>query len=155
MMNTTQAFLLLMWAIIGLLLVVFSPTRRFRAQVGGLSNEEVTLVLRQKDEQGIPYGCRCLPGWLLELVQTVVVEPIYLLWSLLSHVGQREIAYGALAALLVNVVLVSIITHIVRKVRGGGLYPKITWVTWICIFIASLPTLYLWYLFFVVIGIIR
>ncbi|HLZ62136.1 MAG TPA: hypothetical protein VKR06_34765 [Ktedonosporobacter sp.] len=151
-MNVAQPFLLLMWVITGLCLVLVSPSRRFRKEVGGLSNAEVSTLLRQKD-QGLTLGCRRLPGLLLESVQTIVVEPVYLLWGLLAHVGQKEFAYGALAAVLVNVLL-SIVAYIIRKARSQ-FYPKITWSTWIWTCIASLPTLYLWYLFFVVVGVAR
>jgi hypothetical protein len=152
-MNVAQTFLLLIWAIIGLSLVLLSPSRRIQKEVGGFSDAEVDAVLRQKDEKGLTLGCRRLPGLLLELVQTYGVELVYLLWGLLAHIGQKEFAYGALAAFLINK-LHALVAFTIRKARNHP-HPKITWSTWVLAFIASLPTLYLWYLFFVVIGILR
>lgn len=149
-MTVTQTFFLLMWAIIGLCLVVFSPSRRFMKGEGGNADTEVTALLQPKDAQGIMLEGCLWAGLLLEFIQTIVVEPAYFLWGLLTHVGQKEFAYGALAGLLLNVLL-SIVDYLVSKARHQR-YPQITWFTWLVTCIAALPTLYLWYLFCVLVG---
>lgn len=149
-MSTLQTWFLLFWAIVGLGLVVFSPSRKINAKMSGLTPTEATLHAQQARTNGEKtISCGWVLAWLLEIAQTVVVEPGYLLWALLNHVGTRQIALVDLIIVLGNVFITMALWATGKRV----VFPKITWFYWVKVFIFSLPTAFLWYLFLVAIGV--
>lgn len=152
-MLALQAFVLLVWAFIGLSLAMFSPSRRFYMRAVGLSDDEATELLGQKDEAGLSWGCRLFPGLILEIVQLVLVEPGYTLWAIFAHMQPTWLAYGVLSLVVLHGID-ELVLFAIRK-RGAGVYPPLSWFSWTKEAVFSLPSLYLWFLLFAMIGLIR
>ena len=147
-----QIGILLFWACIGTCLVFCSPGRAMLKEVQGMTREQVRLLLNQKNASDIPQGCAILPGCLLELVQTFIVEAFYPIHALVAHLGSSTIAKWALVIVLSNLVH-GLIEH---KLKGGTyVYPALDAFYWFKVVLFALPTLYLWYLFAVLIGAIH
>lgn len=152
-MSTVQTWCLLFWAVVGWCLVVFSPIRKSNAEMQGLTPSEAAERIKQAraNEETPGTGCRRIAGGLLEVIQTALVEPGYLLWALLNHIGSRQIALIDLSIVVGNVVISVLVVAVSKQVR----FPKMTWWYWVKVFVFSLPSLYLWYLFLVIIGVMR
>jgi hypothetical protein len=149
-----QIGVLLFCACIGTCLVFFSPGRAMLNKTQGMTRDQVDILLQQKNASGIPWAYALMPGLLLELAQTFIVEAFYPFRALQTHLGSNVIARGSLVIVLSNLVY-GLIEYKLRTKGGTYIYQTLDAFYWFKVMLFALPTLYLWYLFAVLIGAVR
>ena len=147
-MNVFLTFVLLAFAFHGLVLVVFSPDYFLRRELGGKPREDLNTYLRQV---GYMKSCRIFLNILGLYVQSLIIEPGYAIWAILSHTAPLYLAYGSLAISLLNMANYFFSAAVFRK---RGVYAPITWWYWVQVAVFALPTVYLWFLFARMIGLL-
>lgn len=151
-MNVLQTLVLLYCALSGLFLVAYGPSRRWRSQTKGMSADEITAYKQQKNEMGMSHGCAYQLMGLAELAQNYVIEPAYVIWAILTPIQPVGLAYAALAIFVLKIAIL-LLTFLVRMPTSDD--PTSSVYYWIGVVFWSTPTLYLWFLLFVMIGLVR
>ena len=118
----------------------------------GKNPQEIADYKAQKTGMGVSIGRLQRIVSLAELAYQYVVEPAYIVWAIFVPVHPSGLAYAALA-----IVLVKIVSQVAVFLASA---PKAEPVVnspfhWIGVVVWSFPTLYLWFLLIVMIGLVR
>ncbi len=180
-MSTFGTYLLVFAALIGTLLFIYNPGIALEKWAKGKKSSDLGNTLEKNIEENplgvVGTGCLWLFHTLLGLLYSFAVEPIAIIAALINKLGFLPIAYAMLAIVAINWVYSvkifsgafkgakkpqgAVVTKDGKKVEGTVVEvdeelkignPVWNWVKRIFFF---LPDLYLWYLFFVVIGVIK
>lgn len=178
-MSTFGTFLLAVAAFIGTLMLITDPTQKFIKWARGKKKSEIEAEAKSwVDEHNtsdvIGKGCGFIFFILLSLLYVFVVEPLAVLSALVNKIGYQPVAYVMLAIVALSWLQFTrvftsrksrqpkrtVITQDGNRVEGTVIetdeeikLPNPTWAFVRRVFF-SLPTLYLWYLFMVVIGVL-
>ncbi|GCE32016.1 hypothetical protein KDA_75000 [Dictyobacter alpinus] len=152
-MGVFQTCLLLYSALAGSFFAAFSPSRRWSARKASMSPEAIKEYEQEKNELGLSHGCAVSLSGAWEIVHLYLVEPFYVIWAVLVHVQPLGLAYGALAIIVVRMVLLCAAFAIPFPKTSAS--PSSSTMYWLGVVVWSLPTLYLWFLFGVVIGLVH
>jgi hypothetical protein len=181
-MSAFGAFLLAVAAFIGTVMLITDPTQKMMKWMRGKRKGEVEAEAKawvEEQEAGkvIGKGCGFLFFILLALLYTYVVEPVAVISALVNKIGYQPVAYVMLAIVAVSWVSSArafmkgksstetqvegvVVTEAGQQVKGTVIetdekieLPHPLWLRARRVFFA-LPTLYLWYLFLVAIGVL-
>lgn len=173
-MNTFGTFLLAIAAFIGTLMIITSPIQRMMKWARGKKKSELeaevkSWVADHDASEVIGKGCGFVFFFFLSIFYAFVVEPLAVISALVNDIGYQPLAYVMLA-----IVALSWLQFARAFTINKSRIPKETSVTtdgqlveaeeeiklpspsWVLVrrVLFSLPTLYLWYLLLVVIGVL-
>lgn len=151
-MTVFHVCVLLYCALAGSFFAVFSPSRRWSVRKASMSPEAIKEYEQEKNELGLSHGCAVSLAGAWEIVQLYLIEPVYVIWAILVHVQPLGLAYGALAIIVVRTLLL-LAAFAVPFPQTSASPSSVMY--WLGVVVWSLPTLYLWFLFGVVIGLLR
>lgn len=180
MLSTFGTFLLAIAAFLGTVMFLINPMVKMEKQLRGKKGSEVTEEFKAAWETDpgnvILKGCGCCSFALLALGYTFVVEPLAIIAALVNKIGYQPIAYFMLfivaiswfqiARAFMNNKKKSATTGTVKTEGGQTVSGEVVSLdeevklgnpTWNAIkrLFFFLPDLYLWYMFLVVIGVIK
>lgn len=151
-MTVFQTCVLLYCALAGSFFAAFSPARRLSERKAKMSPEEIAEYHQQKNEFGLSHGCATSLVGMWEIAHLYLIEPIYVIWAISIPIEPRGLAYGALSIIVVRTFLL-LAAFVVPFPKTSE--TRFSWEYWIGAVVWSLPTLYLWFLLTVVIGLVR
>lgn len=177
-MSTFGTFLLAVAAFIGTLMLITNPTRKFTEWARGKKKSELEAEAKSYVEEHdasdiVGKGCGFIFFILLSFLYTFVVEPLAVLSALVNKIGYQPVAYVMLAIVALSWLKFAraftnkksnkpkgiVVTKDGKRVEGTIetdeeiKLPNPAWLFVQQVFF-SLPTLYLWYLLLVVIGVL-
>lgn len=179
-MNIVGTFLLFVTAVVGTLLLIFSPIRRLTKSMEGKTQSEINADLSSWLKSTSPSsfagkGCFIASSIALSLIYGFVIEPIAVLSAILREIGYQPLAYAMLLVVLVWwFETIKAFTHRKKKepeveiIDSKGAITKGEIVNYEEPFSSgdpiklklrrifySLPTVYLWYMFLVAIRVLN
>ncbi len=102
-MNAFGSFLLLAFAFIGTLLLIFNPLRALAAAMEGKNSAQIKQDmedwLAKNKGKVVGKGCSVLFNYLLALVYGFIIEPVAALIAIIREIGNQPLAYAMLAIL--------------------------------------------------------
>jgi hypothetical protein len=179
-MSTVGTFFLVVAAFLGTVMFLVNPMTKLQKQYKGKKKSDVTEEWKQKweNEPGdvVVKGLGCCSFVLLSLSYTFVIEPLAVITALVNKIGYQPIAYIALFIVALSWLQFfltltknkkskastgTVKTADGEKVTGDVIsldeelkFGNPVW-TSIMRFFFFLPDLYLWYLFLIIIGVLR
>ena len=165
-MNAFWTFLLFVAAFVGTTKLLGSPIKKLVSWANGKRKKEIDEDVEEWIEEkgtgaALVTGCGFLLYLLVSVFYTFVVEPAFVIAAIINHLGNLYIAYAMLAIVAVSWILsiksikLASQVSVSEKEANPDEIVEINISFWSRIqgLLFSLPTLYLWYVFFVVIGI--
>jgi hypothetical protein len=161
-MSTLGLFLLAVAAFVGALMIVIDPTPKMQRWMRGRTVESFKGDLRDlvdaQDAQDIGFYLFVLLIFLpIALLYTLIVEPIYICYALVNNIGYQPLAYAMLGITLISWIdfARAFFSKQPKKDLEGIEDQKIdlpnpVW-AFVKRFFFALPTLYLTYLFIVMV----
>lgn len=151
-MTVFQTCLLLYCTLAGTFFAAFSPARRLSKRKATMSPEELTSYNQQKNEFGLSHSCVTSLVGMWQIAHLYLVEPLYVIWAISIPIEPRGLAYVALCIIVIRTFL--LFASFVVSFPKTSNETRFSWGYWIGAVVWSLPTLYLWFLLAVVIGLV-
>lgn len=173
-MGTFETFLLFIAAFVGTVMFITNPLQKLTKQMSGKKKSEIEADIMESDKTAEIVVSSC--GFIfLILLYNFIIEPLAVISALINKIGYQPIAYLMLAIIALgwiqsaysitknktNKPQCTVVTSDGKKVEGTIVETdekiKIKHPFWLFVkrIFFFLPTLYLWYLFLVLIGVIN
>lgn len=179
MLSPFVTFLLVFAAFVGTVLFVANPLRKVNKSINGKKVSELSKKLDDKIENEpvntLLQGCGITILMFINLLYCIFIEPVFVITALIKDIGYQPIGLAMLVIIGIN--WISMITVLVKSKKKNGakvavettngekvegiliedpeVKVKVTFWGHLKKFFFFLPDLYLWYIFLVVIHVIK